>query len=223
MGDLWATMLPAAIAVALSPTGIIEMILVLFSARARVNAIAFLASVMVSVFLLPVLGALILGATVESDTAATSPSTGKAWVLIGLGVLLVLFAVGNFRKRADTTPPAVFDKIACMGPGAVFVLSLGVVWFNPINALVLLSVGSQAAAIDVSAATLLLSLAVFTVLATAPFIAVVVLLVWGGDWASATLERFKQWLVDHNRIIMAAVLGLLAVVLLAQGIAWLPD
>ena len=63
----------------------------------------------------------------------------------------------------------------------------------------------------------------FTVLATAPFIAVVVLLVWGGERASATLERFKQWLVDHNRIIMAAVLGLLGLVLLAQGIAWLPD
>jgi hypothetical protein len=106
MGDLWATMLPAAIAVAVSPTGIIEMILVLFSARARVNAIVFLASVMVSVFLLPLLGASILGATVASDTAATSPSAAKAWVLIGLGVLLVFSPSATSRSgpTLDVSP-----------------------------------------------------------------------------------------------------------------------
>ena len=143
MVELWATMLPAAIAIALSPTGIIEMILVLLSARARLNAVVFLASVMVSVFLLPLLGASILRAWVKSSTGATGPSAANAGVLIGLAVLLILFAVGALMRPADTTPPAVFDKIAGMGRGAVFVLSLSVVWFNPINALILLSVGSR--------------------------------------------------------------------------------
>lgn len=211
-------MLPAAIVIVSSPTGILEMILVLFSVRARVNAIVFLTSVMVSVFLLPLLGASILRATAASGTGATSPSTGNGWVLVGLGVILVLFAVGSFHKRAGTTHP-VFDKIAGMGPGAVFALSLSVMLFNPINALVLLSVGSQAASINVSTVTLLLSLAVFTVVATAPFIAVVVLLAWGGERAIATLERFRQWLMNHSRITVAAVLGVLGLVLLAQGVA----
>ena len=215
-------MLPAAIAIALSPTGIIEMILVLLSARARLNAVVFLASVMVSVFLLPLLGASILRAWVKSSTGATGPSAANAGVLIGLAVLLILFAVGALVRPADTTPPAVFDKIAGMGRGAVFVLSLSVVWFNPINALILLSVGSQAASIDVPTPTLLLSLAVFTLLATAPFAAVVVVLESGGERASAALERFRHWLVDHYRIIMAAILGLLGLVFLAQGVASLP-
>ena len=216
-------MLPAAIAIALSPTGIIELILVLLSARARLNALVFLASVMVGVFLLPLLGASILSATVTSGTLTAETNTATAWVLIGLGVLLIPLAFGSFLKRGDPTPPAVFDEITGMGSFAVVVLSLSVVWFNPINALVLLSVGSHAASIHVPVAALLASLAAFTVLATAPFIAVAMFLVWGGERASATLGRIRQRLVDNNRIVMAVVLGLLGVVLVAQGVASLSD
>jgi len=188
------------------------------SARARVNAMVFLASVMLSVFLMPLLGASVLRATVKGHSGAASFGAGKAWVLIGLGLLLAVFALANFRKRADTMPPPVFGKIADMGLGGVLVLSLVVVWFNPVNAVVLLSVGSQAASTDVSTAPLLLSLAVFTVLATIPFIAVVWLLVCGGERARVTLERFRRWLLEHNRIIVAAVLGLLGLALVGQGV-----
>lgn len=212
-------MLPAAIAIAMSPTGIIELILVLFSARARLNALVFLVSVTAGVFLLPLLGAVILSSTVKSDTLAAETNTATAWVLIGLGVLLIPFAVGSFLKRGDPTPPAVFDEIAGMGSFAVFMLSLSVVWLNPINALVLLSVGSHAAAIQVSPIALLPSLVAFTVLATAPFIAVAAFLVWGGERAGAALGRIKQRIVDHNRIITAVVLAVLGVLLVAQGLA----
>lgn len=219
MGELWATMLPAAIAIALSPTGIIELILVLLSVRARRNALVFLASVTAGVFLLPLLGASILGATVESDVLAAQANTATAWVLVGVGVLLLPLAVISFHKRGDSTQPAVFDEIAGMGSVAVLLLSLTVVWLNPINALVLLSVGSHAAAIHVSIVALLPSLAAFTALATAPFVAVVVFLVFGGDRAGAALGRLRQRIVDHIRLIAAVVLGLLGVVLVVQGIA----
>lgn len=219
MGELWTTMLPAAIAIALSPTGIIELILVLFSARARRNALVFLASVAAGVFLLPLLGASILGAAVTSDAIAAQTNTATAWVLIGLGVLLVPLAVGSFLKRGDPTPPRVFDGIAKMGSFAVFALSLSVVWLNPINAVVLLSVGSHAAATHVSTVALLPSLVAFTVLATSPFVAVAAFVARGGQRAGAALDRTRQRIVDHLRIIMAVVLGLLSVVLVAQGVA----
>ena len=221
MGELWATMLPAAIAIALSPTGIIELILVLFSAQARRNALVFLASVAAGVFLLPFLGASVLGAAVASDVLAAQTNTITAWVLIGLGVLLVPLAVGSFLKRGDPTPPRVFGEIAEMGSFAVFVLSLSVVWLNPINAVVLLSVGSYVASIHVSIIALLPSLVAFTVLATSPFIVVAVFAVRGGERAGATLARTRQRIIDHNRIIMAVVLGLLGAVLVIQGIATL--
>lgn len=217
MGELWATMLPAAIAIALSPTGLIELVLVLFSARARRNALLFLASVIAGVFLLPVLGSSILRATVTTETLATQMNTATAWILVALGLVLMPIAIGSYRKRRDPRPPAVFEEIAGMGSVPVFMLSLSVVWLNPINAVVLLSVGSHAAAIHVSTVALLTSLVAFTVLATAPFIAVVVLL--GGERTGATLGRIRQPILEHSRLIVAVVLGLLGVVLVAQGIA----
>lgn len=216
-------MLPAAIAIALSPTGIIEMILVLLSARARLNALVFLASVTVSVFVLPLLGASILHAWVDSDTPTTSPSAITGWLLIALGLLLEALALGSLVKRNLATPPVVLDKIAGMGAGAVFVLSLTVVWFNPINAVVLLSVGSQAASLRVSTPALVASMAGFTVLATAPFIAVAVFLVWGGERTTAALTRVKQRLIDHYRAVITTVLALLGLLLIAEGVSSLLD
>lgn len=219
MGELWATMLPAAIAIALSPTGIIELILVLFTVRARLNAFVFLTSVTVAVFLLPLLGASVLRAAVESETLTAAANTATAWALIGFGALMIPLAVANFLKRDETSRPAVLDEIARMGALAVFMLSLTVVWLNPINAVILLSVGSRAAATHVPIMALLPALAAFTVLATAPFFAVVVFLVAGGERATAALDRIRQRIVDHIRIITAVVLGLLGVLLIVQGIA----
>lgn len=223
MPDLWMVMLPAAVAIALSPTGIMEMILLLLTARARSNATVFLASVMVSVFLLPLLGASVLGAAIESRIGALTAGALTGWLLIGFGALLVVIAVISiFSKPADTAPPAVLGKISGMGPGAAFALSLTVVWLNPINALVLLSVGSKAALTDVATPVFLLSLAGFMVLATLPFLAIVAVLVWRGEWAGETLARLNTWLTDHYRIVTIAVLGVVGPVLAVQGVATLP-
>lgn len=116
----------------------------------------------------------------------------------------------------------MFDKIAGMGRGAVFVLCLSVVWFNPINALILLSVGSQAASIDVPTPHLAAFARRVHAAGHSPVRRRGGVLESGGERVSAALERFRQWLVDHYRIIMAAILGLLGLVFLAQGVASLP-
>jgi hypothetical protein len=55
-------------------------------------------------------------------------------------------ATRNWRNRDDQTAPAVFETIAKMGPGAVFVLALGATLLNPKNLILLLSAGTQTGA-----------------------------------------------------------------------------
>jgi hypothetical protein len=55
--------------------------------------------------------------------------------------------------------------------------------------------------------------------ATLPFTASVGYLLLGGEWATSDLERCRDWLSRHNRLITAIVVGVLALVLLAQGLA----
>lgn len=219
MSDLIAALVPTAIGVALSPVGIIEMILVLFSDRAKTNGVVFLASVMVSVFLLPVVGALAFNATGAGDSDGGDGGAAGAWVLVIFGAALLVLAAANFRNRADSTPPAVLGRIATMGPGAVLVLSLGVVLLNPKNVVLLLSFGSQAAAAEAGTGALVIALVLLTLLATSPFIAVVAMLLWGGERGTAALDRFKDWLISRNRLIMAAVLGILGLVVFGRGLA----
>lgn len=216
MFEIVLALSPAAIGVALSPAGIVQLILVLLSNRAKVNGAVYLATVMATVFLIPVIGA--FAVEVTTDESTDQPSTVKGVVLVALGALLLLVAVKNWRNRADTSVPAVFDTIARMGPGAVFVLAVGVACFNPKNLLMLLAAGADAGASGQSTAAIVGALAIFTVIATLPFSLAVGYMFVGGAKATVGLERLRNWLTGHNRMIMAIVLGVLAVAILAKGI-----
>ena len=216
MGELWATMLPAAVAIALSPTGILELIMILLSARARLNALVFLASVMVGC---SAAAARSLGAQRPRDRHTGRGDERRD----GMGAHRVGRTADPFRRlqlleAGRAAPPAVFEGITGMGTFAVFVLSLSVVWFNPINALVLLSVGSHAAATHVSTAALLPSWPHSRCWPQGRSSR------WRRSWcgrkrAGATLDRIRQWILEHSRIVVAVALGLLGVVIVAQGVA----
>lgn len=112
-GDL-ATILFLAVGFALSPAGIVELILALFAKRRVANSVAFVVA-------LPVLTALALGigslgANAGGD-ASSGPNTATAVVLALFGTLLLRMGVKNWRSRRDTSEPPVFRAIGNMGPG----------------------------------------------------------------------------------------------------------
>lgn len=134
-----------------------------------------------------------------------------------LGGFAIAIAWRNWARRADTSVPKVFDSIANMGPGAVFVLALGAVPLNPKNLVMVLAAGAQAAASGEATATIVAALAVFTLLAASPFLVAIGYVVIAGDGAQERLGVVRDWLMGHNRLIMAIVLGVLGVVIVGQG------
>ena len=61
----------------------------------------------------------------------------------------------------------------------------------------------------------------FTLIATAPFLVMVGYLALGGTSAAQNLERWRQWLLRDNHLIMAVVVAMVGLVLAAQGAsAW---
>ena len=64
---------------------------------------------------------------------------------------------------------------------------------------------------------LALTLALFTLIATTPFLAMIGYLAFGGPGAAQSLERWRRWLLRNNHLIMAAVLAVLGIVLARQG------
>jgi hypothetical protein len=208
--------LPSAIAFAISPIGIVEMILVLFSRRSRVNGIVFLVVVIVPTILIPLAGA--KAYDVASDASSSATSTGAAILLVVLAALLLWLALGNWRRRTDPSAPAVFAKIDGMGPGAVAILALGITVANPKNLALLLATGKLLGSSGLTGTELLLAVALFAVLATLPFLVVIGYRLLGGVSAEGRLDGWKATLLAKNRLIMAIVLGALGVLLVIKGV-----
>jgi len=212
--DVLIGLLSSAIGFAISPISLIELILVVFSRRARINGIVFLLTLAAPLFLLPVLGATAVRAAASgSQTQGMNP-----WIQLAFGVVLLLMALVNLRNYSSTDTPKVFDTIEGMGPGAVFVLAIGVTLFNPKNLALLLSAGNTMRMADLTTSEVLIASALFTLLAMSPFLAVVGYQLFGGAKAADRLGSLKQSLLQKNHKIMFWVCGVLGLVFLAQAL-----
>lgn len=212
MSSTWATLIPLAVGVMISPAPLIELILVLFSKRRTVNSVAFIVTLwLVTAAVLAIGG---LGGQ-AADGGSSEPSAVMGWVFAALGAVLLLIGVRNWQNRADTSEPAVFATVSSMGPAAVAFLAFGAVAVNPKNTVLLLTAGQSVGA---SGSPLLYGLG-FLLVATLPYWLAVGYALLGGVAARDRLDSMRAWLVAHNRMLMGIICVLLGLVLLAKGLS----
>jgi len=211
----WATLASSALAFALSPVPLLELILVVMSKRRTVNTIVFVLALVALTAVGVVIG--LAGQETTSDEAGTS--TGVGVVMLLLGLVLLAVAARNWRNRADTSEPAVLARISEMGPVPVALLAGGATLLNPKNLVVLVAAGQAIAAAGPSGGSAAAVVAVFVLVATLPYTATAVYAVLGGAGAVARLEVCRSWLVGHNRLIMSVVAAVLGLVVLGKGLA----
>ena len=93
--------LPLALGIAVSPIPIIAAILMLLSPRAKGTSVGFLLGWVVGIVVAVTVFTLLAAELPASDDDASNPTAG--WIKIGLGVLLLLMAVKQWRGG----PPGV--------------------------------------------------------------------------------------------------------------------
>ena len=220
MGSAISEVLPFAIGVAISPAGVIAVILVLFSARARVNGPVFLLGWVVGVAILSTV--IYLLADAGDVGSGGSASDTSYWLKLGVGILLVLVAFRDWRKRpapgATPAPPKWMSAIDTLTPvktGGLAVLLAGA---NPKNLALSLAAGASLAQAGASGSEATVGLVVFVIIASLT-IAVPVVVYWvGGDRASRVLEGWRESLSAHNAAMMAVLFLVFGVVLFSQGL-----
>lgn len=214
MNGTIASLLPAALGLALSPAPIIELILVLFSRRRVPNTIAF-----VSALIVLSAAAVAVGAAGQSATesSAGKTSAGMAIGLIVLGALLLIVGARNWRNRTDASEPKAFQAISGMAPAAAAFLALGATFVNPKNLVLLLAAGQTIGAATSGSKVLLGG--VFVLVATAPYTLAAGYALIGGAPANRNLDRARAWLVARNRLIMGIICLLLGLLLFVKGVA----
>ena len=220
MGKAIGEVIPFAIGVAISPLSIIAVILVLLSAKARVNGLVFTAGWLVGVALVATV--IYLLADAGDVSSGGSASDTSYWLKLVGGILLVLLAFRHWRKRtaAGETPDqpkwmSAIDTVAPVKTGGLAVLLAAA---NPKNLALSLAAGASLAQAGVSGGEAAVGVIVFVAIASVGVIVPVVAYLAGGERAAHMLDEWKTWLSANNTAMMAVLFLVFGAVLFSQGL-----
>lgn len=209
----------AALAIAASPFPVIPAVLLLFTARPRVTAAAFLGGWFAGVLVPTTLAVLLADVISLWDEAPSWVAIAKAVlgaVLIGYGV------VGWLRRSASAEPPAWLSSLDSATAASAARLGLLLSAANPKILLLALAGGlaiADAVAVGIAqVAALAVFAGVGSVSVLLPLLAFLLL----GERVLRPLRRVKDWLVANHAAVMSVVLVVLGAVVLRNGLVALP-
>ncbi|WP_234293463.1 GAP family protein, partial [Nocardia jinanensis] len=122
---------------------------------------------------------------------------------------------------ADTAEPGWMRGIDRITAGKAVLLGATLAAVNPKNLLLCASAGVAVGASGLGVGAQTVAVVVFTVLAAASVLGVVVGYAVAADRLRGTLDRARAWLEANNHVVMAIVLSLMGAVVLGKGIGGL--
>lgn len=213
-------LLPAAMAVALSPFPIIAIVLLLATPTARANGAAFTLGWLVG------LSALTTVALVVSESSDAADGTSAAWIdwlrVVG-GALMIVLAFKKWRNRpraGDVVPmPGWMKSFESATPRRALVLGLGLSAANVKNVALASSAAASITDLVADGHDVVVGGIVFVVLGSLSVLAALAFFLVGGARAAAPLDRVKEFMLANNSVIMMVILLLLGANILGNGLA----
>ena len=218
MGAVIGEILPLAIGVAVSPIPIIAAILMLFSKRAGSTSTGFLIGWIVGIVVVTAIFTALAG-TLQMGG---EPSAAASWIKIGLGVLLLVVGIRQWRGRGGQHDnpkwmAAIDDFTFVKALGLGFLLSA----VNPKNLIMAagagVAIGSAAVGLDGDA----VAVAVFTVIAASTVAVPVLGYLVAAERMRGPLDSLKGWLQNNNATVMATLILVIGAVLVGKGVSGL--
>ena len=223
MSQAIGQVLSLAVGVALSPVPIIAVVLMLGTPHARGNGPAFIVGWVLGLSFVGTIA--LVAASGGGASEDGEPATWVGWVKLGLGVLLLLLAIRQWRGRpregAEAALPKWMQTIDQFRPGKAFGMAALLSGINPKNLLLTLGAASAIAQTGIDAGEQAVALAVFVVIGTlGPGIPVAIYFVMG-ERAKHVLDGLKAWMGAHNAAIMAVLCLVIGAKLIGDAITQL--
>jgi hypothetical protein len=223
MGQAIGGSLALAVGVALSPVPIIAVVLMLTTRRARVNGPLFVLGWLAG---LATVGAIVLGLSGPAGASSSgSPATWVSWVKVVLGLLLLLVAARQFRGRPKDGEQAPLPKwmagIDDIGPLAACGLAALLAGVNPKNLLLAVGGAASIAQTGISGGEQAIAYLVFALVATLGVGIPVGIYFALGPRADKLLAGLKDWMSQHNAVIMSVLCLVIGVKLIGDAIGGL--
>ena len=220
MSGVIGELLPLALVVAISPLPIIGAILMLFSPHPRANGLVFLLGWTGAILVITVVFTLLSG-LIPKSSGGSDPVVGI--IKIALGVLLVLVAIRQWGARPRDGAPSptprwmtATDSISPVGALGLGALLAGP---NPKNLVVGIAAGVTIGTASIDGALTVIAVAIFVVTASLSIAIPVIAYVVAAPAVRPLLRRMREWLLAYNTIVIAAVLLVIGVVVIGEGIA----
>ena len=223
MGAAIGGALPLAVGVALSPVPIIAVVLMLTTRRARVNGPVFVAGWLAG---LAVVGAIMLCIAGPAGASSSgSPATWVSWVKVALGALLLLVAARQFRARPKGEDQAALPewvaRIDDIKPLPAAGLAAALAGVNPKNLLLVVAAAAAIAQTGISGGEQAIAYLVFALVGTIGVGTPVGIYFAMGARSEKLLAGLKDWMAQHNAVIMAVLCLVIGVKLIGDAISGL--
>lgn len=221
MGSAIGDILPLALGIAISPIPIIAAILMLLSPKAKVTGTGFMLGWIIGIVVAVTVFTLLSSIIPASDPNASKPIQGT--IQLVLGALLLLLAVGQWRKRPKKGEDPVLPKWMQAIDQVKFPMAFGLGFLlsalNPKNLIMAVGAGTAIGAAGLSGGENAIVIAIFTVIAASTVAVPVIGYLFAADKLRDPLNALREWLGKENAVIMAVLLLVIGVSLIGKGIA----
>jgi threonine/homoserine/homoserine lactone efflux protein len=224
LSEAIGNLLPAALAVALSPIPIIAVILMLGTSRARSNGPAFAAGWILG---LVAVSTIVVVAAGGSDDADSGTATSSYALQAAFGVLLLWVALKQWRGRPapgeEAEMPSWMAEVDHFTPVRSFGLAVLLSAVNPKNLALTATAAASIAQAGLDATDSAIAVAVFVVIGSVTTVGAVIAYLAGGDRATAALASTRTFMATHNAVIMMVVCLVLGAKFLGESVPALLD
>jgi len=213
-------LIPPAIGVAVNPVAIVAAILMLGSPRPRLNGVAFTLGWVNGLLLVMIAPALLMHDRVSR--AHRDPRPIVAVVDLAVGAAVLGMAAWAFFRRPDSDRPQEprwLSRVGAFMPWQAAVLGAFLAIASLKNLALLGNAGARLGSLDLGGPALLLATAGFLLACSATVVVPLLMALFGGDGARATLDRLRDWLLTHMNRLTAVVLVPVGLSMLQSGMS----
>lgn len=212
MNALYASLIPHAVAVALSPMPIAALIFLLLSNRPKANSLGFLAGWFIALVVNVFIFAFLFGA---SGVPQGGDPIGVRIFHFVLGVILILFALNEWKKRPKKgQKPAVpkwMREIAGFTPTKSFLIATALVTINAKNTVLDVAVGDLINNKAESIESGVVAIFVFSFIASFSILIPVIAFFLFGDRLKKTLDSLNGFFIKKSNMILFILFLILGV------------
>ncbi|MHA7650346.1 GAP family protein [Mycobacterium sp. ML4] len=216
-GTLLTALIPLALVIAVSPLTIIPAVLVLHAPRPRPTGLAFLGGWVLG---LCVLTGIFVTASGAMAGLHKSPPAWASWLRVVLGSVLILFGIYRwFSRHRESEAPRWMRAFDTITPKRAAVTAAVLTVLRPEVSLLCVAAGLAIGTNGLGPVGRWVAGGVFVAISASTVAIPILAYVAAGDRLDEPLERLKEWMQKNHAAMLAAVLVLIGLMVLYNGLS----